>query len=238
MPEPLFDEQKKHLASPQNTTMPPFSSELDNESVPWLDGTTIPNCPSSPRKVARHVAFDLCTNETFAIPHRRDQTPDDLSKTWYTKKELNANKYSARLLVKRIDLGLPVQETDQITARGLDIFTRAGLWRKHFIRGTIRTVVDAQNMKLDTDKEMYLRKISETMSREMVKDALKTGQRDAAFSREYLLSVACDSDFGNDETDEVLTTQCISFCNLVRHLDRLKRCLIQVAFLRETVVDV
>lgn len=199
--------------------MPPYAPDSNPSADLFVADDSSYALPEQNRR-KYNVHFGLDQNRTKFIPRRTSFDRDELSQMYYNREEFQRIRESAKSVVQSIDQQWPLKKSDdEVSARGLEIFTRQGSWRKKAIGHLVRSVVLAQTKKRYKgciSSENYLAMISQQLSGGMVQEAILTGLEDEAVSLEYLcsLSTKCDdmqqnqNDYGNGSDDD--TSTCVS----------------------------
>lgn len=100
----------------------------------------------------KRARFALSNNEVFPIPHINDMCDDEVKSVWYEKHDYDQIKADIIPIVKRIMKGDKIEETDQMTIRGLEYRTRKGaIKRQHNKVEAITAVLDEQDRQIELD---------------------------------------------------------------------------------------
>jgi hypothetical protein len=138
--------------------------------------------------MSRRARFALSNNQVFLIPHINDMTDEEVLNIWYEKHDYDQIKANIVPIVQQLMQGDNIEESNEITIRGLEFRTRNGAIRRQNNKlGAITAVLDEQDRQFDEDvndphliSQAYL-EISDLCLREAQQLAL----RDAAFASEY-----------------------------------------------------
>lgn len=189
-----------------------YSSSSTTNAVPIKETPLYP--PVSPSSSSYHsngkrnIRFELTSNEIFLIPHINDMTDDEVLWSWYEKHEYDQLKQDMIPIVKRMMKGDKIEETDDMTIRGLEYRTRKGaIKRQHNKVEAITAVLDEQDRQMDknTNDPELLRQAYLEISIPCHRDAHDLALADEVFAREYqgihiFLDYASD-DGGNTSDD-------------------------------------
>lgn len=104
--------------------------------------------PKSPKMTVGFV--DLEANQVFPVLHLNDMTQQEIDDSWYSDNEYNGMKKDLIAVVKRMNKGQKIVETDQHTTRGLEIRTKQGYRVRQFNKKVaLEAVLDEQHRQAE-----------------------------------------------------------------------------------------
>ena len=103
-------------------------------------------------RVKKRTRFALSNNEVFPIPHINDMCDEEVHAIWYEKVDYDKIKQDIIPIVKRVMKGEKIEETNELTIRGLEYRTRKGaIRRQHNKVEAITAVLDEQDRQIELD---------------------------------------------------------------------------------------
>lgn len=104
------------------------------------------------RTIKKRTRFALSNNEMFEITHINDMSDEEVVGIWYEKHEYDKIKNDIVPIVKRMMKGERIEETNELTIRGLEYRTRKGaIRRQHNKVESITAVLDEQDRQIEAD---------------------------------------------------------------------------------------
>lgn len=179
-----------------NTTSCTTSEREEKEEKRNITTTTFRK-----KKKRSNVRFVLAENKLYPIPHVNDMTNEEVSATWYGMQDFDKMKAEMLVIVKRMMKGDKIEETNEVTIRGLEYRTRKGaIRRQHHKYESINAVLDEQDRQIEEGiddpellRQVYL-EISVPCHYEMNQLALD----DAIDAKEYQKEIIIPDDEAND----------------------------------------
>ena len=203
--------------------MPPLLNNMDLDLDDDDNSTFVTyECAQDDSLMEKFVGFSLEDNKIIPVTHVKEMDNDQVESTWYSRAELSSIRRSYKNTVRKMNIGMQVEENDEETTRGLEKFTRDGLSRKSLMRRRVQAVLMEQDRHDDIDVDSLLRLISEKYSRPCVVEATEVARLDAIDVQDYLSLCREELDAESpDELDEIPSSLCMNLCNLRRSFRRL-----------------
>lgn len=147
---------------------------------------------NKPCKISKSVGIQLENNTVHPIWHVKDMSAADRSNLWYGRQYIHRVEDSIVPILRKINNGVDVPESDFETTRGLEVYTQdVGMYRhehKLHYREAVLQEYNRQRSVGIQDNER-LAEVSLDLSRVSTEDALELAIEDEEFANLHLESV-------------------------------------------------
>lgn len=144
----------------------------------------------------KRTRFALANNEIFHIPHINDMSDEEVLGVWYEKVDYDTIKQSIIPIVKRMMKGEAIEETNEMTIRGLEYRTRKGaIRRQHNKVEAITAVLDEQDrqIELDINDPELISQVYVECSAHCLREAQELAAGDIAEALDYVSAPSASS---------------------------------------------
>lgn len=138
--------------------------------------------------MSRRARFVLSNNQVFLIPHINDMSDEEVLDIWYEKHDYDTIKANIAPIVQTLMKGDNVEETNEMTIRGLEYRTRTGAIKRQKNKAeAVNAVLDEQDRQFDEDIDdpMLISRAYLEISDICLREAQQLALGDAAFASEY-----------------------------------------------------